>query len=170
MIALPQPPNEPRPVRALGVAVDWAVVAAGAVMVALVFLNVLLHAAGRDIVWVVEFCEFLMVWVTFVGAAAASRRGAHMAVTELVDLAQGAAQRWIDAGIQLVVLGVLGLLAWYGFGLAHASWGNVLTVLQMSMGWQYLALPVGAALTFVFVANDLVRILRGMSREQRFGA
>jgi TRAP-type transport system small permease protein len=170
VIALPQPPSEPAPIRALGLAVDWLVVAAGAAMVVLVFVNVLLHLVGRDIAWVIEFCEFLMVWVTFFGAAAASRRGAHMAVTELVDLAPGAAQRWIDAAIQAVVLVILGLLTWYGYGLVQASRGNVLTILEMSMAWQYLALPVGSAVTFVFVADDLVRVLRGMSREQRFGA
>ena len=170
MLALPQPPGEPAPIRALGLAVDWLVVAAGATMVVLVFLNVLLHLVGKDLAWVIELCEFLMVWVTFFGAAAASRRGAHMAVTELVDLAPGAAQRWVDAAIQAVVLVTLGLLTWFGYGIVQASWGNVLTVLELSMAWQYMALPVGSALAIVFVADDLVRVLRGMSRAQRFGA
>jgi TRAP-type C4-dicarboxylate transport system permease small subunit len=170
MVALPQPPNEAVPVRLLGLAVDWLVVGAGAVMVVLVFVNVLLHLTGRDLAWVIEFCELLMVWVTFLGAAAATRRGAHMAVTELVDLAPGGSKRWIDAAIQGVVLVVLGLLAWYGWRIVQSSWGNVLTVLDWPMAWQYMALPIGSALTMVFVLADLPRALRGMSREERFGA
>jgi TRAP-type C4-dicarboxylate transport system permease small subunit len=170
MVPLPQPPNEPAPVRLLGLAVDWLVVGAGAVMVVLVFVNVILHLLGKDLAWVIEFCELMMVWVTFFGAAAATRRGAHMAVTELVDLAPGRAKRWIDAVIQLVVVAVLGLLAAYGWRIVQASWGNVLTVLDWPMAWQYMALPVGAALTMVFVLADLPRALRGMTREERFGA
>jgi TRAP-type C4-dicarboxylate transport system permease small subunit len=170
VVPLPQPPNEPAPVRLLGVVVDWLLVGAGAVMVALVFVNVILHLFGKDLAWVIEFCELLMVWVTFFGAAAATRRGAHMAVTELVDLAPGAAQRWIDAAIQATVVAVLGLLALYGWRIVQSSWGNVLTVLDWPMAWQYMALPVGAALTMVFVLADLRRALKGMTREERFGA
>ena len=75
---LPPGPAAPAPIRALGAAVDWSVVLIGAVMVALVFANVVLHAFHRDNPWTTEFCEFLMVWVTFLGAAAATRRGLHM--------------------------------------------------------------------------------------------
>jgi len=170
VVPLPQPRGEPAPVRLLGLAVDWLVVGAGAVMVVLVFANVILHLLGKDIAWVIEFCELMMVWVTFLGAAAATRRGAHMAVTELVDLAPGISRRWVDAAIQLVVLAVLGLLTVYGWHIVQASWGNVLTVLDWPMAWQYMALPAGSALTMVFVAADLPRALRGTSREERFGA
>jgi TRAP-type C4-dicarboxylate transport system permease small subunit len=38
------------------------------------------------------------------------------------------------------------------------------------MAWQYLSLPVGSALTFVFVAWDLVQIARGRSAAERYGA
>jgi TRAP-type C4-dicarboxylate transport system permease small subunit len=51
-----------------------------------------------------------------------------------------------------------------------ASRNNILTVLDWSMAWQYLSLPVGSALTFVFVAWDLVQIARGRSAAERYGA
>ena len=85
MSLLPSAPPAPAPIRALGAAVDWSVVAIGATMVALVFANVVLHVFHRDNPWTTEFCEFLMVWVTFLGAAAATRRGLHMSINEFVD-------------------------------------------------------------------------------------
>ena len=36
------------------------------------------------------------------------------------------------------------------------------------MGWQYIPLPLGMGLMTVFVAWDLVLILRGFPREQRY--
>jgi len=44
-------------------------VAIGAVMVVLVFCNVVMHVFRRDIAWTTELCEFMMVWATFLGGA-----------------------------------------------------------------------------------------------------
>jgi len=166
---LPSQPVAPAPIMALGAAVDWTVVGIGAVMVVLVFCNVLFHVFDRDIAWTTEFCEMLMVWVTFLAAASAARRGAHMSITEFLDMLSERRRRWADAVIQSVVAGVLAMLVWYGIGIVRSSWGNILTVLEISMAWQYLALPVGSATTLVFVLFDLVQIACGRSREQRYG-
>ena len=162
-------PPAPLPLRLLGAAVDWAVVALGATMVAVVFVNVVFHVFERDVAWTTELCELMMVWVTFLGGAAAARRGAHMRITEFLDKLEGPPRRWADAAIQTLALVVLGLLVWFGAGIVAASRNNILTVLDWSMAWQYLSLPAGSALTFVFVAWDLAQILRGVPAAQRYG-
>ena len=166
---LPAGPAAPLPIRLLGVAVDWAVVALGAAMVALVFVNVVFHVFGGDVAWTTELCEFMMVWVTFLGGAAATRRGAHMRITEFLDKLPGPPRRWADAAIQALTLFVLGLLVWFGLGIVAAGRSNILTVLDWPMSWQYLSLPVGSAATFVFVAWDLVQIVRGRPAAERYG-
>jgi TRAP-type C4-dicarboxylate transport system permease small subunit len=167
---LPAGPAAPLPIRLLGAAVDWAVVALGAAMVALVFVNVVFHVFGGDVAWTTELAEFMMVWVTFLGGAAATRRGAHMRITEFLDKLAGVPRRWADAAIQALALFVLGLLVWFGLSIVTASRGNILTVLDWPMAWQYLSLPVGSAATFVFVAWDLVQIVRGSPAAERYGA
>jgi TRAP-type C4-dicarboxylate transport system permease small subunit len=167
---LPAGPAAPLPIRLLGAAVDWAVVALGAAMVALVFVNVVFHVFGGDVAWTTELAEFMMVWVTFLGGAAATRRGAHMRITEFLDKLAGVSRRWADAAIQTLALFVLGLLVWFGLSIVTASRGNILTVLDWPMAWQYLSLPVGSAATFVFVAWDLVQIVRGRPAAERYGA
>jgi TRAP-type C4-dicarboxylate transport system permease small subunit len=150
--------------------VDWTVVGIGAVMVVLVFCNVVTHLLHRDIAWTTELCEFMMVWATFLGGAAAARRGAHMTITEFLDKMTDSQRRRADGVIQVVAATVLCLLIWYGWGIVGANWGNVLTVLDWPMALQYLALPVGSAAMLVFVAFDFVQIFRGKSREERYGA
>lgn len=164
MSLLPPAPPAPAPIRALGTAIDWIVVAIGAVMIALVFANVVLHLFHRDNPWTTEFCEFLMVWVTFLGAAAATRRGLHMSINEFVDKLDAGARRWADLALAAVAAGVLGLLVWYGTGIVRATWDNELTVLGWSMGLQYLALPVGSAATLVFVLWNAWLIARRCTR------
>jgi TRAP-type C4-dicarboxylate transport system permease small subunit len=170
MRLLPSGPPAPPAIRWLGTAVDWTVVGIGAVMVVLVSCNVFMHVLQRDIAWTTELCEFMMVWATFLGGASLARRGGHMTITEFLDKLSDAKRRQADGAIQVVALAVLALLVWYGIGIVQANWGNVLTVLDWPMALQYLGLPVGSAAMLVFVAFDLIQILRGRSREERYGA
>jgi TRAP-type transport system small permease protein len=166
---LPPSPPAPKLIRWLGTAVDWSLVVIGAVMVVMVFVNVIMHVLSRDIAWTTEFCEFMMVWVTFLGGASAARRGSHMTITEFLDKLTGPMRRLADGIIQAFCLVVLGLLVKFGMGIAMANWGNELTVLGWPMALQYLSLPVGSAAMLIFVASDLVQIVRGKTREERYG-
>ena len=166
---LPSAPPAPAPLRLLGEAVDWSIVGIGAVMIVLVFINVVMHAFGKDMAATTELCELLMVWVTFFGGAAAARRGVHMAITELIDKLEAGPRRLTDLAISAASAAVLGLLVWYGWGITVAGWTNRLTVLDIPMSFQYLALPVASFITLVFVLWDGLQILRGRTREERFG-
>jgi TRAP-type C4-dicarboxylate transport system permease small subunit len=164
------PPGPPAPLllRALGLAVDSAVVLIGATMIVMVFMNVVLRVFSLDFAWVTELAELLMVWVTFLGGAAAARRGAHMTITEFVDKLDGRGRLIADGVIDLLAIVVLVLLVVYGMNLVRAGWGNELSVLQIPMSFQYLGMPVGCAAMLAFVLWDGVQILRGRDRAQRW--
>jgi len=158
---LPPAPPEPAPLRWLGELVDWSIIALGSALVVIVFANVVMHQLDYDIAWTTEFGEFVMVWTTFLGAAAAARRLGHMAISEVIDLVGGTAGRWLRIAIESVVAAVLALLVWYGTVIVQASWGNILTVLDWPMAWQYMALPVGSAISLAYVLHHLWVLLRG---------
>lgn len=166
---LPPAPPGPAPLRVIGDAVDWSIVIIGAVMIVLVFINVVMHAFGKDMAATTEMCELLMVWVTFLGGAAAARRGAHMAITELIDKLGTGPRRLMDLAISAVSAAVLASLVWYGWGITVAGWTNRLTVLDIPMSFQYLALPVASLITLLFVLWDGLQIMRGRSHQERFG-
>jgi len=92
-----------------------------------------------------------------------------MVITEFLDKLSGASRRRADAIIQVLCMAVLVLLVKYGLGIVMANWGNELTVLEWPMALQYLALPVGSAAMLVFVGFDVVQIIRGKTREERYG-
>jgi TRAP-type C4-dicarboxylate transport system permease small subunit len=160
----------PLTVRLLGRIVDWTVIAIGAVMATLVFINVSLHLIDKDLAWVTEFGELLMVWVTFLGGACAAQRGAHMTITEFIDKLEPPARRWADALVQSACLVMLLVLVRYGWSLVNANWDNQLTVLQWPMAIQYMGMAVGCSLMTLFVAFDVWQILRGVPRAQRYPA
>jgi TRAP-type C4-dicarboxylate transport system permease small subunit len=158
----------PRPIRLLGRVVDWAVITIGAGMTALVFVNVSLHIVHKDLAWVTELGELLMVWVTFLGGACAAQRGAHMTITEFIDKLDPARRRWADAAVQSLCLAMLLVLVRFGWSLVGGNWGNQLTVLEWPMAIQYMGMAVGCTLMAVFVAFDVWQTLRGVPREQRY--
>ena len=158
----------PLPIRALGRVVDWAVIAIGGAMALLVFFNVSLHMIDKDLAWVTELGELLMVWVTFLGGACAAQRGAHMTITEFIDKLSPERRRWADAAVQSLCLAMLGVLTRFGWSLVGSSWGNQLTVLEWPMAVQYMGMAVGCTLMAVFVAFDLLQTLRGVPRNQRY--
>jgi TRAP-type transport system small permease protein len=165
---LPPAPTVPAPLRWLGDMIDWCIVAMGGLMIVLVFFNVVSHAFAKDIAATTELCELLMVWVTFLGGAAAARRNAHMTINEFLDKLAPTSRRWADFLIVASCLFLLGLLFYYGLAITRTGLTNELTVLGIAMAWQYAALPVGAVAMAIFVAWDLWLIARNVPRETRY--
>jgi TRAP-type C4-dicarboxylate transport system permease small subunit len=166
----PSPAPSPAWLRWLGKAVDWSVICIGGALATLIFINVVMHAMSKDLAWLTELGELMMVWVTFLGGAAAAHRGAHMSINEFLDKLTLERRRWADAAVQCFTLVVLAVVLFYGVRIVNGSWGNVLTTLEWPMAWQYMPMPLGMGLMMVFVGWDLVLILRGFSREQRYPA
>jgi TRAP-type C4-dicarboxylate transport system permease small subunit len=160
---LPDPvADEPLPLRLVGRLVDLAVVLCGAGVAVLVFGNVISRFVfALDIAASSELAAFLLVWGTFLGGAAAARRRAHMRVSELVSLLGGMPRRIAEVAINLAVAGLLCLVIWYGAIIVALQWPQLTTVLYWPYGLLYLAMPVGAALTLLFVLHDALRLARG---------
>jgi TRAP-type C4-dicarboxylate transport system permease small subunit len=166
---LPPAPSAPLPIRWLGRIIDWTIIGIGGAMIVLVFFNVMLHIFSKDLAWVTELGEFLMVWVSFLGGAAAAQRGGHMAICEFVDKLSLPHRRWADAAIQSICLVALGMLTYFGWSMVQGNWENELTVLGWPMAFQYMGMAIGSTAMMIFVGFDIWQILRGVPREQRYG-
>jgi len=154
--------SEPRPLALIGRGIDLLVTVAGMLIAVLMFGNVISRfVVNFDVAWASELTSFLMTWATFLGGAAAARRGAHMRIVEFVHLAGGRLRLALEIVIEAVVLAVLGMLVWYGWVLAAGNMDQESTVLYYPMGLQYAAVPVGAALAALYVLRDLAGLVAG---------
>ncbi len=160
--------SAPTALRWLARLIDWSVIAIGAVMIVLVFVNVLLHVIGKDLAWVTELGELLMVWVTFLGGVCAAHRGMHMMINEFLDKLTRERRRIADLTIQALCAAILVMLFYFGLKIVASSWNNTLTTLEWPMAWQYMPLPLAAALMLCFAAWDGYRTLRGDTRDTRY--
>jgi TRAP-type C4-dicarboxylate transport system permease small subunit len=134
--------------------VETIVVILVAVMVATMFLQVFCRfVLGDPLSWSEELARYLFVWVSFLGAAVAYRRGSHIVVETILVLMPRRVQivlGWVaDA---FVVVALLALLV-HGIDIVEAT-GNVeATMLQIPMSWVYASVPVSAAVMLGYQAE-----------------
>jgi TRAP-type transport system small permease protein len=130
--------------------------------------NVVLHLLNRDLAWVTEFGELLMVWVTFLGGAAAAQRGHHVSIAEVVDKLGPRSRRTWDAVVTLACIGIVGVVTFYGIKLVDGNWNNELTVLHWPMSIQYLGMVLGSSFMLLFLLWDLWQIGQGVPAQMRY--
>ena len=101
--------------------------------------------------WTEESMRRLLIWMVMLGTVVAFRRGALVSVDLMLRSARGtwlAAVRWI---ITSTALAYLAVLVWFGINLVTRVRFQTFASMELSMGWAYAALPVGAALAMVAV-------------------
>lgn len=157
----------PALLRWLSRVIDLALAVAGIGITTIVFLNATLRgAAGFDLAWSLEITAFLLLWVTFLGCAAAAARGAHMRVTEIAAaLVPLTMQRPLAVTIDFAIVLLLLSLIYYGTNIARHTWAQATTVLYWPVGLLYASMPVGMALTLIFHLYNMTLDVRGVSRD-----
>jgi len=132
-----------------------------AVLVADVFLGVWSRYVMRaTFQWYDEVARLCFVWMIFLGAAVAVRRGAHFRLHLLIDKLGAHARRRVDLVVTLVVIGFAAVLLAGGIAIAPLARRQVTDSLEISMLWFYSALPVGGALMILFALPQLWALVR----------
>ena len=104
--------------------------------------------------------------VVMLGTVVAFRRGALVSVDLMLRLSSGvwrSTVRWI---ITSTALAYLAVLVWFGVGLVTRVRFQTFASMELSMGWAYAALPVGAALAMVSAMLIGLAVGRVTARER----
>ena len=144
----------------------WAISACLAVMVLLVFGNVVLrYAFNSGITMSEELSRWLLVWLTFLGAVIALNEGAHLGTDMLVS------RLGVTGKKVCLLLGHL-LMLYVSWLALQGSWDQVQVnlettspVMGVSMAFFYGSGMVFAASAIVILLNHLWRLATGQLRE-----
>jgi len=136
----------------------WAVVAMLAGMTLVVGSNVALrYLTSHSLPWADEVARYLMIWMTFIGAGLALRRGGHVAISNLQDVLPTRAQIALRAGIVLALLAFFVFMIVTGHDYMTRMQFQKSPALRLPFIYVYAAMPIGFALLGV----HLVLIARG---------
>jgi TRAP-type C4-dicarboxylate transport system permease small subunit len=105
--------------------------------------------------WTEVLIRFSLVWMVFMGIAAAFRQGAMVCVDVLYRWSRPGMRRFLDWAVAAASLVLLVLIVWIGWD--YAQRGKVQSVAgleEMSMFWAYLAMPVGGVFAILGVIGN----------------
>ena len=143
-------------------AMNTLIVAAMAIMVVLVFSNVVLrYAFNSGITFSEEFARLCFLWLIFIGSIVAMKEGAHLGVDSLVS-------RLPKIGKVICTLTSNALMLWVCYLFFSGSWtqtvvgwGTLKPATGIPMAFHYatgLVMSVGVA---IIILNNTWRILSG---------
>jgi TRAP-type C4-dicarboxylate transport system permease small subunit len=146
----------------------WLMVASLAVMVVLVFTNVVLRYAFNSGISVSdELSRWLFVWLTFLGAIVALNEGAHLGTDSVVSrLPLRGKQACLLIG-HLLMLFVCWLLFKGALDQVKINWDSTSAAMEVSMAIFYGCGMVFAVSGAVILLNNLWRLLTGQLSEQQ---
>ena len=143
----------------------WTAGIAITVMSVIIPIGVVMrYVFGVGAQWPEPIAILLMMVFTFIGAAAAYRANAHIAVTMVTDILPPPLQALAGWLVDALMVVACGFVAWYGGRLVIETMGQSLAELPwLPVGVTYAALPIGSVFTLLFV---LERRLFGPQHER----
>ena len=110
-----------------------------ALMVIIIFVQVIMRKAGNSLSWSEELGKFLFVWISWMGISLGQREGEHIKITMLTDRLPFRLAQIVNIISDIVVIIICAVIFYYGVELVVAQ-GNVpYAGIKISTSWGYLA-------------------------------
>ena len=121
-------------------AIEAVLVAVLAIMVAMVFGNVVLrYGFNSGIIVSEEISRVLFVWLTFLGAVPVMRQHGHLGVEMLVGALSPAGRRACRSVCDLLIIGCCVVFGWGAYEQTLLNAANFAPVSGVATGWTYAA-------------------------------
>lgn len=142
------------------------IAAAMAVMVALVFVNVVLrYAMNSGISVSEELSRWLFVWLTFLGGIIAMNEGAHLGTDTLVSRLPLAGKKLFMLIGHVLMLFICWLLFKGSYDQVIINWDSTSAAMEVSMAWFYGCGMVFAVSGALILVNRLWSLFTGKLSE-----
>jgi len=107
--------------------------------------------------WPEPMAVLLAIVLTFIGAAACYRVGAHMRVSVLVQRLGQPWRRLVELAAEAAMALISVFMIVHGIGLVEATWHQSIAEFPfLSVGLTYLPIPIGGAITLLFVIERVL--------------
>ncbi|MGB7541223.1 MAG: TRAP transporter small permease subunit [Burkholderiales bacterium] len=146
-------------------AIELAVEAVAAAMVLVFAVVILADVVCRywlhiPIAWVSEFTVLLFQCTAFLGSTLALRRGLHFGIGLVVSRAFPKLGKLLGFFVAAVVTASSMLLLVLAIRMVRQTWDATYATLQISHGWEFVAVAFSAGLMALFGLEQGLRVLR----------
>jgi TRAP-type C4-dicarboxylate transport system permease small subunit len=104
------------------------------------------YCLNNALSWSEELAQFLLIWLSFLGAALATYRGSHIGISFVFDLFAPRIQVWVERAVNIIILIFMGSIFVNGIRILPVVSIRVAPTLQIPMNMPYLILPISSAI------------------------
>ena len=128
------------------------------VMVTIIFSEVILrYVFKKGFVWMEEVTQYLFIWQVMLASPIALRLGQHMSIDSLINMIPKKLTRIkISLMFDFLILVFLLIVAKNGFNFVINNWRSVSVGAKISMGYFYMAIPIGSILMLFFLLEVII--------------
>lgn len=139
----------------LGRLLDWILGCLVACEIVVLGLGVVTRTSGFPLTWTDELASILFLWLATLGATSAMRRGQHMSMSALSNMAAPPVRDFLSSLGLAAAITFLLLLMLPAYEYAHDESFITTPALGIANAWRAAAMPVGMALMIVFAGIKL---------------
>ncbi|MCG6658224.1 TRAP transporter small permease [Halomonas campisalis] len=147
--------------------IGWALAALLLVMTVLIFWQVFARfVVGSPLYFSDEIARFAMIWLTFIGAGYAYRKGLLISVDIVLEFTGPRISRLLRVLIILASALFAFILVKYGFELVGRVANQTAPSTRVSMMWPYLAVPAGGIVILINSVALLIDEILGIEKKE----
>jgi len=136
----------------------WVAGIALLVMVAIIPIGIFArYVLNSALSWPEPVAIICMVTFTFIGAAVSYRAGSHIAVTMMTDRLSEPLRKICFLLADLMLMAISLFIFWYSATLCAELWEQPVAEFPLfTAGESYLPLPIGSAITLLFIVEKML--------------
>jgi len=132
------------------------------IMVISIFLQVFFrYIIGNPLFWSEEVSRYAFVWIVFIGAALATKRGAHIGVDYFILHLSARSKRIVGLIVSVMVLVFIAIVIVKSFPLISNNMSQKSPAVRITMGYVFLAIPIGFTMMFIYTIEGMIRVIQG---------
>ena len=139
-------------------------VQAAAIFAIIVFTVITRYGFNYVLSWSEEVPRYLLIWISFLGAAACVDLKDHIAFEYLYDRFPARVRAVVQVLINLAIFGFGWIMLLYGIRFVQAFGGDFMESIPFTNVWYYTALPVSGALMMLYSLRDQLNVWFGTAR------
>ena len=152
--------------RVLAVVRIVCIVQASALFLIVVLAVIGRYAFGKSLTWTEEVPRYLLIWISFLGAAACVARREHVGFDVLFNAFPTGVRRWLGAFIGVLILGFGWIVFRYGITFVVDFGPDLMETIPYKNYWYYIARPIAGALILLFSLKNIIDALAGRHESQ----
>jgi TRAP-type C4-dicarboxylate transport system permease small subunit len=127
-------------------------------MTAIIFMQVILrYVFMSPLTWPEELARYLLIWISCLGSAYATREGMHISVVFIKNKLPQSTQAAVAIGVHVLVISFFTFGVVQGFKLSFSQWIELTSALRLPMTYPTLAIPIGFGIMIMFNLELLIQ-------------